>query len=229
MEVKKILIVHASRGRPIRGIQSAISFIHQMSTEIPFTYVFSLDTDDPKLLEYQKNIGELPFSSKVVIRNNNGSVQATNYGAEFLTDEDLIFVNGDDLGTSNSFGWDEKLLKFISTIDTDSFLIHLPSGIPNSNECAIIQCMSAGLYKKMGTIFYPEYISMFADNDVFMTAKAMGAVRTYTGEPLNFTHDHPSFGRGEWDDTYTRTNRKEAWEIGHRIFCRRQEENFGVK
>jgi hypothetical protein len=82
-----------------------------------------------------------------------------------------------------------------------------------------------GLYRKLGFIFYPEYISMFADNDLYQTAVRLNCV--YTGQ-IDFLHEHPCWGMTNWDDTYHRTNRPQSYEVGQRVFSQRSANNFGV-
>jgi len=221
------MVIHASRGRPVRGPDKACCMIEAMTTKTPFTYYFSLDTDDPTLDSYRKQIASIDFVTDTIVADNRGCVQATNRAAERLQDENLMFVNTDDILFPD--GWDKLLFDFIETIPTDVFLVHVTEGIPNSGNCAIIQCLSAGLYRKMGTLFHPGYISMFADNDILGVARALGAVYSYVGPTIHFIHEHPSFGYGQMDDTYRRTSSPAFFSYGERLFCARQAENFGVK
>jgi hypothetical protein len=227
MKINKLMIIHASRGRPVRGTVAAQRFIDNMTTKTPFTYYFSLDTDDETKDRYRPHVDRLGFVTETLVEDNKGCVDAVNKAAARLQDEDMLFVNGDDLGTPE--GWDKLVLDFVETIPTDTFLVHFDFYPPNSSNCAIIQCISAGLYRKMGTLFHPEYLSMWADNDLFMTAKAMGAVYKYTGPKINFIHEHPAYGFNiEWDDTYRRTASAERFAFGHALYCRRGEQNFGI-
>ena len=224
MRVKKVIFLHASRQRAVQGVNAAITMIAGMVTGTPFTYVFSIDYDDPELFQYYEEFKRLPFPYTVVVGDNRGSVDATNRAAALVTDEDLMFVNGDDLISPPR--WDEKLFAFIESIPTNVFLVHLPDGIQNSEDVAIIQCISTGLYRRMGFFFYPKYISMSADTDILYTAKALGAVYRYVGESIGFIHDHPSFKGLPWDATYVRTNRPEAYALGQMLFESRRAAGF---
>jgi len=226
MHVNKLFIIHATRGRPERAILAAQRMVGGMVAKTPFTYIFSVDFDDMTLVKYRDVLGALDFPYQIIVNDNEGCCQATNRAAELLTDEDLIFVNGDDLNTP--VGWDKPLLDFVETIPVNEFLVHLPAGIPNSGNSAILQCLSAALYRRMGFIFYPEYISMFGDTDLYQYALALHAVHTYQGPPIHFIHEHPSFGLAKWDGTYTRTNQPEKFNKGKRLIEERMANNFGL-
>lgn len=223
--INKILIIHASRERAERGVKAAQHMINTMTSDVNFKYIFSLDIDDPQIDLYKTKIKDLSFTPEIIINNNNGCVSATNFGAALISDEDLIFVNTDDIGFP--VGWDTKLIKFINSLDTNFFLIHFKN-FPNSENGALIQCLSKNLYLNMGHLFYPEYISMFADNDLLYAAKARNAVIEYTGEEIKFEHEHPTYGKADWDNTYKRTNKPEAYSLGSAILHKRRLNNFGI-
>lgn len=231
-KVKKIMFVQATRGRPGPGIEAALRITRNMRSNMPFSYYFSLDTDDPTLPEYRKNISHLPFVSDICVGNNKGCVDATNAGALRLSDEDLIVVSGDDMAI-RQVGWDMYVLDFIErNISTDEYLVHFPDETANSKEIAIYQILSAPLYRKMGFIFYPEYISMYGDNDLWATCNRLGVIHNFRSppNPLLFYHDHPGLGGAmEWDDTYKRTNDASCYRKGEEVFKRRELENFPIR
>jgi hypothetical protein len=224
LKVSKILFVHASRERVERAYVAYERLTKRMTTGTPYRYILSLDTDDKYLEGYKERFANLP-EVEIIINDNSGCVPATNKGVDLLKEEDLIFINGDDLGSPE--GWDAVLLDFIETIEDDIFLVHLAHNIPNSSNCAIIQCVSAGFYRKRGFFFYPAFISMYADNEIFLAAKAMNKV--FAGPAIEFVHEHPCFGFDvPFDDTYKRTSSPENFKIGERILNERINDNFGL-
>ena len=224
MKISKILFVHASRERVERAYKAYQSLIGGMKSGTPYRYILSLDTDDKYLKEYSEVFSVLP-NVQIIVEENNGCVSATNKGVALLEDEDLIFINGDDLISPE--GWDKKLLDHITPVDKDVFLVHLPHNIPNSANCAILQCVSSGFYKKRGFFFYPEFVSMHADNEIFLYAKAANEI--ITGPEIEFVHEHPTLGFDvPFDETYKRTNRRENFVIGERVLDKRIKENFGL-
>jgi hypothetical protein len=221
MEVKKLMIVHPSRGRPVKATAAIRQIIGTMTTDIPFTYYLSLDRDDPCLAKY-KEFAEFAKIEQLVIGDNpNEVVQATNRAAAMIEDEDLILCQTDDYFFG--LGWDATLFEFIESLNTDTFLIHCPDA-PNGKGISIPQILSAKLYRKLGYVFYPEYISMYADNDLYECARAMGVVETLLN--WQFDHRHPIYGYGSKDDTHKRTGRPEAFKIGKQILNKRRKRKF---
>jgi len=222
MEPKKLIYLHASRGRPELALEAITSFIASMKSGIPFSYVLSLDEDDPKLPKYMELFKDKDFVKKIVVSANTSVVPATNKAAEYITDEDLIFNLSDDFQPTPF--WDVLMLDFIKEIPTEEYLVHIGDGHQFRMDCAIIQILSTALYRKLGFIFYPGYKSMYADNDLYHTARAMGVA--YTCRKFYIYHSHPGFGDRPWDDTYTREDSGMAF--GEEMFRKRSAENFGV-
>ena len=221
MKVKKIMFAHASRGRPVKAMDAAKRMTGMMTENTPFTYYLSLDIDDPFLPDYIHNVETLDFKVEILVRNNRGCVDATNRVLKFCQDEDLLIVNTEDLGIK-TIGWDKFLIEFIDKISHNEYMVHFPDAAPNAKECAIYQVLSISLCKKLGYIFYPRYISMYADNDLWSTCRRLGVVNNYDG-PLLFFHDHPGHGSKtmEWDETYKHTNRPICYENGAALFAKR--------
>ena len=225
------MFLHASRGRPEISMKTARNITESMRSGVPFTYYLSLDLDDPTLPRYYEETTKSQLISDVVLGENQGCVQATNRGATKYTDEDLIINMADDIGV-NVVGWDVYVLKFIENIPNAEYLVHMPNATPNSHDTAVYQFLSGPLYKKLGYIFYPEYISMYADNDLWATSTALGVRYDFTTppNPQLFIHNHPTYFREiQWDDTYTRTNRPMCYKQGEEIYKRRKAERFPIR
>ena len=217
---KQLMIIHPSRGRPQMAKKAMKQIISSMSTSIRFTYYLSLDSDDLTLGSYQ-NIFSDSRVQLVIGDNPHEVVQATNRAAENIQEEKVILCHTDDYFFGN--GWDRILFDFVNNIDADVFLIHFPS-VRNSKNKAIPQVLSAGLYKKLGYIFYPKYISMYADDDLYHTAKSLNVIHTLRDWPMK--HRNPVFGFGKRDITSKRTNRPEAFQLGRRILGERKNRKF---
>jgi len=222
--VKKLIYLHASRGRPKLALEAIESFIESMESNIPFTYVLSIDTSDPCREEYFQLFTKKPWVNRIIVNDNHNVVEATNKAAEYITNEDLIFNLSDDFEPTPQ--WDIKLIKFISNITTEEYLVHIGDGHQFRMDCAIIQILSTALYRKLGYIFYPEYKSMYADNDLLAVAKALGVA--HTCHDFYIYHSHPGFGDRPWDETYLAEQSDERFKQGWEVLQKRIKENFGV-
>ena len=60
----------------------------------------------------------------------------------------------------------------------------------------VMPILSRAWYENQGFVFFPEYESMFADNDFCETARQAGVV--IDARHLMFPHRHPMFQDGKW-------------------------------
>lgn len=225
MNVGRIFFIHPSRGRPSMARQSAAEAVATLDSGVPFRYCFSLDRDDPDLGRYRDELVRLQFAHEILESDNPCVVAAVNAAAALLQDEDLIINIADDFGFSA--GWDSRLLKFIGQVERPDYLIHVTE-LPNGAAIPVIQIVSAPLYRRLGYFFYPEYVSMYADQDLLEACQSIGAALVYQGEPLGLQHNHPNFGRGAWDATYARENRIECYRHGEAVLAARRRIRFGL-
>lgn len=218
MKVRKLLVIHPSRGRPVQAARARDDMFGTMTRAVPWRYCLSLDRDDLALPEYLQRFDE------AIVGLNPSVVMAVNRAARTVhDDEDLIFNLADDYAFTP--GWDQRLLDFIATIPQPEYFVCDPS-FPNCQQAGTLQFVSTDLYRKLGYFFYHEYFSMEADHDLMESARARKAL--FVSPPLGIDHLHPTLGKGQWDETYNRENTLHAYQSGASLFARRQQENFGV-
>src|ERR1035437_2439846 len=141
------------------------------------------------------------FDNVHVVLNNRRRcyVDGVNLAAEASTGSILI-VNADDQFACEA--WDGELLRFgLLPEGEDLFVLEVSTGTPNEHErgVMVMPILSRARYEQQGYVFYPEYESMFADNDFCETARQDGVV--IDARHLMFPHRHPMFdekGRGGW-------------------------------
>lgn len=101
----------------------------------------------------------------------------------------------------------------------------------------VMPILSRARYERLGYVFYPEYESMYADNDFCEHANQDGCI--IDARHLMFPHRHPlvdnfnsqGMGAKPWyqrDEVYAAQNRPEAYELGERILKTRRESRFGA-
>ena len=215
-------LIHPSRGRVSQGLAAIRTWLTRCSSWNDIEYILSLDTEDcrayaPVILGMMR---EPMF--KVVIGPNENVVQAVNRGARSATGHVYIMVSDD---FEPPFGWDVEIQKAVMYEKTP-WALFVNDGLQKEMKVQTITIVSNAYYGEVGYMYYPEYWSMYADNDYTETAKALKAV--IYAYHLTFMHNHPQSGRAEMDDTYRREERPEAWKIGERVFAERKAKNFGV-
>jgi hypothetical protein len=195
-----------------------------------------------------------PMRSQDTLVWNTGRqcyVDGVNAAAAVATGQILI-VNADDQFPCG--GWDVALLRLIDTrlgiersvVETvvpavsqildkpgieGEFVIWVSTGTPLECERRIIvlPILSRARYERYGYVFYPEFESMYADNDLMEQAERDGVI--IDGSHLMFPHRHPicdGVPIGEWDAVYQAQNRPEAYRLGQRVIAKRRAERSGM-
>ena len=179
-----------------------------------------------------------PLDNVHVVVNNlrRCYVDGVNIAAKVSTGRVLI-VNADDQFACQN--WDEELLREFEHLypNTIDFVIEVSTGTPDEHARGIMvmPILSRARYEQQGFVFYPEYESMFADNDFCQSARQDALV--IDARHLVFPHIHPLFDEhgwktqhsGEpqgWDSAYLAQNRTEAYAIGKEVFHRRSLSGF---
>jgi hypothetical protein len=182
---------------------------------------------------------DTPLDNVRVVLNNRRRcyVDGVNIAAEGSMGSILI-VNADDQFACEN--WDELLsikAEFTAQGANGSFVIEVSTGTPHEHErgVMVMPILSRARYQAQGYVFYPEYESMFADNDFCETARQDGVV--IDARHLMFPHRHPMFdekGPGGWSEDWQgradvalrAQNRPEAYKIGKEIYGRRKASGF---
>lgn len=159
-------------------------------------------------------------------------VDGVNIAAQASTGSILI-VNADDQFPCD--GWDVALSAAAALalgLERKDFVIEVDcGGHEHARGIMPMPILSRARYEQQGFVFYPEYESMYADNDFCFAARQDGVV--IEAPHLLFPHRHPLYDNWQgvgvdprWDAAYQAQNRKEASELGRRIFERRKASGF---
>lgn len=162
---------------------------------------------------------------------NNGRkcyVEGVNIAAE-ASSGDVLIVNADDQYPCPH--WDTLLIKSMEAFDPlrDEFVMAANTGTPTERERGIVvmPIMSRARYKRLGYVFYPQYESMYADNDLCAHAK-LDQCLFGLNTAWVFPHRHPFFSNTAMDAVYEAQNRQEAYALGAEIYARRQSAKFAA-
>lgn len=151
-----------------------------------------------------------------------GCVASVNQAAAASTGK-VLLISSDDFVAP--FCWDRMLTEFIGDrIDTD-FVVqtaHRPDEPPG--PVIFFQILSRVRYTRLGYALYPEYPSVFGDNDFTEHAAKDGVI--LTAPHICFKHAHPGFGDRPWDEVYEAENSTESYRIGREVIERRRANGF---
>lgn len=156
-------------------------------------------------------------------------VDGVNTAAKASTGQILI-VNADDQYPMQH--WDSALWQVIqSSPDRHDFVLEVSTGTPDEhdrggNPIIVMPVLSRARYERLGYVFYPDYESMYADNDLHDHAVHDGVL--IQAHHLMFPHRHPIADKSiPVDKAYQEQNRQIAYQIGEVLLTWRRRTRFG--
>lgn len=218
----KITLLHPSRGRAEQAFETYKDWIISMKTTMEVEHILSLDSDDTQLERYKELFNS---TSTVIVNDNDCVVKATNHAAKISTGDILIYMS-DDFKCPQA--WELLLQEKFEGVEKPMLLKvdDLHEGTEDIQGFDIpvlrIPIMNRFLYEKLGYFWFPEYRSMFVDEDLFWTCENNNWL--VKAQELKFEHLHWCNGKAEIDDTYRATEKN--WEQGQALFLKRKSENF---
>jgi hypothetical protein len=150
-------------------------------------------------------------------------VDAVNLGAQYATG-DVVIVIADDQYPAQD--WDFRLAEVLA--DSGKEVIEVSTGTPAEHERGILvmPILTRARFERLGYVLFPQYESMFADNDFCEMARRDDQIAD--ARHLLFPHRHPYFDKSvESDAAYEAQNRPEAYQLGGAVLQARRAAKFG--
>lgn len=201
---KKISLLHATRGRPQKAWLCRKEWLRRAKNPDAIEHIFAIDHDDEASLP-------LCLANHTIVLSG-GCVGAWNAAAKKSRGEVLVQVSDD---FEPPMGWDELILAELGDLSESKVL-----AVSDGNRKDDLLCMSIltrKRYEEQGYLYYPEFFSMYSDTWFSHKAFMDGAVID-ARDRLVFNHYHPLFGKGEWDETYKRSNSDVNYRRGKKTF-----------
>ncbi len=212
-----ISLIHPSRGRAKKAKETLDFWLEQASGRVHIEHVLSCDEDDEQLQEYVKLFSTV-LGGCGIAHKNTCVVEATNHAAKIAGGDIIIYLSDDFKCPKN---WD---LSIIEQIQNDKPQLLKVDDCLQKFDVAVltIPIMNRKLYETLGYFWFPEYKSMFVDEDLFWTVNNNGWL--YLATDLKFPHEHHSIGKCENDITYKMSEAN--WNQGKELFAKRKMEGF---
>lgn len=218
MDRLKISLIHPTRERAEKARDTFVNWMGKATDKHDYEYIVSIDNDDMQKESYYENFSHTGVN---VIENPNRSiVDAVNVAANLSTG-DLLIVVSDDFDCPDQ--WNEKLMSH-TLPESGEYAFLVNDGICDY-QLMTIPMISRKLFNRLGYVYYQEYASMFADEDLLEVCKRLNCI---VKSDLLFDHKHFITGKSEKDHTYTRQNQPAFWKLGQAVINRRRSENFGI-
>ncbi len=208
-----ISLIHPSRGRAVKSIQNSNDWLLSALAQVEI--IVSIDSTDTERHKYEQF-----YPKKSIIVNDNKSVvEATNHAVKESTGDILIYLSDDFKCFPN---WGQAVIKEFEGV-TEPMLLKVHDCLQGFHVPVLtIPIMNRALYEKLGYFWHPEYKSMFCDEDLYWTARKLGALKF--APHLKFPHEHVSVGKAQDDDTYRRSAAN--WDQGKALFAKRKAAGF---
>lgn len=202
-----IYLYHPSRGRPEQAQLAYSTWLSLADDLDQIHHVQSCDRDDKTLEQYlsHPDSTELLNDNKTMVEALNRCLQPEHEGIIITLYDDMI----------PSAGWDTVLREAYQP----GKLLRIDCGVPLQTVCA--GC--ASVFQRWGYVYYPGYISMFADNDYQEHGEHENL---FVDCAMMITHNHPAHGTAKTDATYQRQNHPAAYRLGEQVLTRRRKVQF---
>lgn len=213
-----ILFKYASRGRSKWFKETLCRWQSMLSGKHDCRFVISLDNDDQTMnndqVKFWLNHRKIEYhfgDHKTKIEAINADMQ----GQDF----DILVVVSDDMWPE-VFGFDD----IIATDMQEKFpdldgALHYNDGLYGKDKAITLSIMGKKLYDILGYIYYPEYKSMWCDNE-FTDVVRMMSKYAYVPRVI-VKHEWKKYGV---DRLYARNNNQEWWEHDKELYLKRKEE-----
>jgi hypothetical protein len=197
-----ISIIHPSRGRPKQAYETMQNWLSKADTNPE--YILSLDKSDNSA--YMGGVRH----------DNSSAIDAINNAAKSAR-EGLFVVISDDFDCHAH--WDTLLLAELE--GKSDFLVKTYDGIQPT--LITLPIMDRVYYERFGYVYHPDYVHMFADQD--MTAAGMMLGKVIKSDMI-FMHNHYSTKRTRKDAINIKNDA--TWAQGEHVFNKRLQSNFGI-
>lgn len=212
----KFSLVHPSRSRLARAETAITEWRTQASGSHELEHILSVDADDPSLSGYRDLAARC--GSRLEVHPNRSMVEALNRGARAAGGDVMVAIS-DDFGCPPA--WDRAIVDAIGGRELAAVLVD--DGV--NARILTIPIMTRAFYRRLGYVYHPAYISMWADDDLTEVARREEAL--VDARHLLFPHRHMFVALAEADETYARQNSNRSWWHGWRTYEKRKLEDFG--
>ena len=209
-------LIHPSRGRVAQAGVTIDEWRAAASGRHECEYLLSVDADDPDVGRYVSLARDRGVT--LLTHENRSIVDAVNRAASRAAGDVLVVVS-DDFGCPSR--WDEAVAAAIGDRRNVAVIVHDDI----DGRIMTLPIVDRAFYDSCGYLYFPEYISMYCDDD--LTEHAARTGRLVDARHLRFPHRHPSLNGGVFDRTYQRQGRALAWIEGRRVLAKRRATGFG--
>jgi hypothetical protein len=217
----KLLIKFPTRSRRKQFFETFNKYQEYIS-EPTTRFLITIDEDDSDMNNDEVlSILESYDNVSFVIGQSNSKIHAINRDIDTSEDWDIILLASDDM-IPQVKGFDKVINTLMNANypDTDGILF-FNDGF-KGQELNTLCILGKKYYEKFNYIYYPEYKSMWSDNE-FMLVGNILEKQTYFDEVI-IEHEHPDWGFGGKDSIHIKNVENETHDKN--LFLNRQSNKF---
>lgn len=215
-----ISLVHPS-ARPEEALKTMRAWLKASSKQAEIEYVICFDYG-------RHEIDVADYEPARVVWNYNlpCSVDATNHACQCAVGRVLVVIS-DDIYPCPL--WDLKLKQIPRLWGEKECVVRVKTGGgADQRGLMAVQIANRTRYERLGYLFHPSYLSMYADDEFSLHAAQDGVV--VEAPEITFPHHHWSHGGAlhrPMDPVYAAQNGRERYAWGEQILRYRKARDFG--
>jgi hypothetical protein len=215
--MSRILIKFPTRSRHVKAIEVINKYISFASHPEDIQIVVSVDRDDNP----EKYIFTDPCVT-VKVGPSSGKINAINRDIPDHSTFDILLLASDDM-IPIVHGYDDIIRnELYKNFHDGDGVVCFNDGFRQNHINTLVICGSK-YYQRFGYIYYPEYKSLWCDND--FTEVANRLKRQVYFDRVIIKHEHPANDRSiQSDQLYDRNNK--YFSIDKHLYMRRRANNF---
>lgn len=224
----KILIKFPTRNRPQKFIECIKEMYINMGDKFNTKVIVTADIDDPSMYNADLLNAIRPFvdnyGMEIHYGKSDSKIHAVNRDIEKYEDWDILLIMSDDMKCVQS-AFDYQIREMYSQFFPDmDGIIHYNDGYTR-DRIITLALMGRKYYERFGYVYHPDYISLWADNEMYDVAKILTRI-VYVEQPI-FTHQHFSNVGGFMDEQLRFTESFSG--VDNETYEKRKKAKFPVK
>lgn len=221
----RIVLKYPTRGRPEQAASCLRAAIDRLSGGHDVRVVCATDDDDPESRAALESIDDHARARgarlEMVVVPPRSKIAACNAGTPPESEWDVLVMGSDDMWAVRDH-WDAIVASDMRS-EWPNFDGCLWYGDGNQVRLCTLPVMGANWHARAGSIYAPEYESMFADDEAHETAARAGRMASRLDTVL-FEHRHPAYGKASADALYGRNDA--PWRRDQATYLARREAGF---
>jgi hypothetical protein len=193
----KIFIKYPTRSRPEKSVDTLKKYIERANDMKNIQILVSLDEDDITVTDEMYT----SLHPNIIVKRgqSDGKISAINRDIPDPETFDILLLASDDM-IPNMYGYDDVIRDSMQQFfpDTDGVLF-FNDGYVGYRLNTLVICGSK-YYQRFGYIYYPEYKSLYCDNEFMDTANRLGK-QVYLNKVI-IKHEHPANSHVLMDELY---------------------------